>query len=47
MDLAKIKAAGHPTTVIMAVTNSDDLSAVEAAASGAVQPGDAVLNLKK
>lgn len=47
MDLAKIKAAGHPTTVVMAVTNSDDLSAVEAAASGAVQPGDAVLNLKK
>ena len=28
MDLGKIRAAGHPTTVIMAVTNSDDFSAV-------------------
>lgn len=47
MDLDKIKAAGHPTTVIMAVTNSDDLGAVEAVASGAVQPGDAVLRIGK
>lgn len=47
MDLAKIKAAGHPSTVIMAVTNSDDFAAVEAAATGSVQPGDTVLNIKK
>ncbi len=46
MDLEKIKKAGHPTTIIMAVTNSDDLAAVEAAASGAVNPGDRLLALK-
>lgn len=34
MDLEKIRAAGHPTTVIMAVTNTDDLSLVEDAAFG-------------
>lgn len=47
MDLEKIRAAGHPDTVIMAVTNSDDFGAVEAAASGAVSPGDAVLRVSK
>ena len=47
MDLEKIKAAGHPATVIMAVTNTDDLAAVEPAAEGSVQPGDAVLSLKQ
>lgn len=46
MDLDKIKKAGHPTTIILAVTNSDDLSSVEAAASGAVGPGDRLLALK-
>ena len=46
MDLDKIKKAGHPTTIILAVTNSDDLSSVEAAASGAVDPGDRLLALK-
>lgn len=46
MDLEKIKKAGHPTTIIMAVTNSDDLASVEAAASGAVNAGDRLLALK-
>lgn len=46
MDLEKIKKAGHPTTIILAVTNSDDLTSVEAAASGAVDPGDRLLALK-
>ncbi len=34
MDLEKIKAAGHPATIMVAVTNSDDLASVEAVASG-------------
>lgn len=46
MDLKKIEAAGHPTTIMVAVTNSDDLASVEAAASGAVQPGDQLMRLK-
>lgn len=47
MDLDKIKAAGHPSTVILAVTNSDDFAGVEPVASGPVQPGDAVLRVSK
>jgi len=47
IDLDKIKAAGHPATIIMAVTNTDDFSAVEVTASGSVQPGDAVLRVSK
>lgn len=47
MDLEKIRAANHPATVIMAVTNSDDFSSVEEVASGAVQPGDDVLRIQK
>lgn len=46
MDLKKIEAAGHPTTIVVVVTNSDDLASVEAAASGAVQPGNPLLRLK-
>ena len=46
MYLEKIKKAGNPTTIIVAVTNSDDLSSVEAAASGAVNPGDQLLALQ-
>lgn len=34
MDLDKIQAAGHPSTVMTAVTNSDDFSGVDLAASG-------------
>lgn len=47
MDLGKIRAAGHPATVIMAVTNTDDLSAITPVGAGRLQPGDAVLSLRK
>lgn len=47
MDLAKIAAAGHPAVAIMAVTNTDDFSAVEAVAAGEVQAGDPVLKISK
>lgn len=47
MDLDEIKAAGHPATVIMAVTNSDDFASVEPVASGAVEPGSDVLKVSK
>lgn len=47
MDLDKIRAANHATTVIMAVTNSVDFSEVEAVASGIVQTGDNVLKVNK
>lgn len=46
MDLEKIKAAGHPATIMVIVTNSDDLSSVEAAASGQLMPGDQLMRLK-
>ncbi len=47
MDLKEIQAAGHPTTTILAVTNSDDFSSVEEVASGKVKCGDAVLRVSK
>ena len=47
MDLEVVKAAGHPTTIITAVTNSDDFAGVEQVKTGPVQPGDGVLNVKK
>ncbi len=47
MDLQKIHDAGHPATVIMAVTNTDDFSAVEGIGSGVVQAGDDVLKVSK
>ena len=46
MDLEKIKAAGHPATIMVIVTNSDDLSSVEAAASGKLMPGDQIMRLQ-
>lgn len=46
MDLEKIKAAGHPATIMVAVTNSDDLASVEAVASGQLNPGDPLMCLK-
>lgn len=45
MDLSKIQSAGHPATVIMAVTNTDALHGVEPVGEGAVQPGDDVLRI--
>ena len=46
MDLKKIQAAGHPSTIMVAVTNSDELASVEAVASGQLQPGDQLMCLK-
>lgn len=46
MDLEKIRAAGHAATIMVAVTNSDDLASVEAAASGSLKPGDKLMCLK-
>ena len=47
MDLEVVKAAGHPTTIITAVTNSDDFAGVKQTATGPVQVGDAVLEVTK
>ena len=47
MDLDVIKAAGHPTTIITAVTNSDDFSSVEQVKTGAVAVSDDVLSVTK
>ena len=47
MELEKIKSAGHPTVVIMAVTNADSFAAVEAVGSGAVQPSDDVMRVSQ
>lgn len=47
MDLDKIRAAGHPTTIIVAITNSDDFASVELAAKGVVQTGDDMLLISK
>ena len=47
MDLEKIRVAGHPATVIMAVTNSDEFASVEEIASSAVQPGEGVLRVNQ
>ncbi len=46
MDLEKIKAAGHPATIMVIVTNSDDLASVEASASSKLKPGDPLMLLK-
>lgn len=47
MDLDKIKAAGHPTTVITVVTNSDDFSSVQPVADGNVKPGDDIIRIEQ
>ncbi len=47
MDLEVIKAAGRPTTIITAVTNSDDFAGVDQVATGPVQAGDGVLKVWK
>lgn len=47
MDLEVIKAAGHPTTIITAVTNSDDFAKVEPVATGPVEVGNDVLKVTK
>lgn len=47
MDLDKIRAAGHPATVILAVTNSDSFARVDPLADGAVDAGSDVLRIQK
>ena len=47
MDLEQVRAAGHGTVVILAVTNSDDFAAVELTASGKVSAGDGLMNVRK
>lgn len=47
MDLEVVKGAGHPITIITAVTNSDDFAGVEQVKTGPVQPGDEVLKVSK
>ena len=47
MELDKIRAAGHPTTVIIALTNSDEFSSVDAVGSGMVVPGNDILKISK
>jgi len=47
VDLDKVRKAGHPTTIIMVVTNTDDFSNVETAVSGTVQAGDNVLTINR
>lgn len=47
MDLNKIKAAGHPSTVITVVTNSDDFSSVDLVGSGDVEAGAELLKVNK
>lgn len=47
MDLDKIHSAGHPATVIMAVTNTDEFRSVEVVAAAYVQPQDDVMRISK
>lgn len=45
-DPAVIKAAGYPLTTPVVVTNSDDFAAVALAASGKVEAGQTLLQIK-
>ncbi len=47
MDLDKIKAAGHPTTVITIVTNSDDFASIELVPAGDVEVGADLFKVSK
>lgn len=47
MDLAKIAAAGHSACVILAVTNTEDFTAVEPVGTGIVDSDDILLTIKK
>lgn len=47
MDLDKIAAANHPAVVITVVTNTDDFAAVEAVATGTVEPGADLIKISK
>lgn len=45
--MAAIKAAGHPVTTAVVVTNADDFGAVQVLAKGHVAQGDPLLKAKK
>lgn len=47
VDLEKVRAAGHPATVSLAVTNTDDFASVEAVASASVRIGEEILRIGK
>lgn len=47
MDMAKIKAAGHPSTVITVVTNSDDYTSVDLVGTGDVEVGADLVKISK
>ena len=47
MDLNKIKAAGHPTTVMTIVTNSDDFASIELVPTGDVEVGADLFKVSK
>ena len=47
MDMAKIAAAGHPSTVITIVTNSDDFASVDLVAEGDVDVGASLFQISK
>lgn len=45
-DIAKIKAAGHPATTAVLVTNSDDYAALTVNARGRVSAGDQLITVE-
>lgn len=47
MSMEKIKAAGHPSTVITVVTNSDDFSSVDLVGGGEVEIGADLFKISK
>lgn len=47
MDLEKIRAAGHPATIVTAITNADEFASVEAVAERTVMPGDEMLRVSR
>lgn len=47
MDLDKVKAAGHPTTIITIITNGDDFASVDVVAEGDVALGADLVKISK
>lgn len=47
MDMAKIAAAGHPSTVITVVTNGDDFAGVDLVGTGDIEVGSELLKISK
>ena len=47
MDLDKVRAAGHPTTIMTIVTNGDDYASVETIAEGDIALGADLLKITK